>query len=1794
MPFRTLGMEIPENVTADEQLPDWYNEQMRPLGRMWRDIPEENQGADPRLQYPGVPWSEQDQLRGPLFQDPNRFMGREMIRENENRPQKIDFKPGDGAQPQEGQLPLPPWEQPKELPGGQGRGMELESTAPDQGGGGEAKPLPKPPWEKEGEVTPPEHDFGEGGYLRDVIPGAKKSLSSRAEEEGVGTEGVDAATRFNAALAYGATGRDLEKQKELFRRAIERDYKKRAEVEYNEKLGQLVYRLEGGDGKWNLVKGAGAGSFFKDLAAAVPELQTAAAEVAFGIPGTVAGTAVAGAPGGVVGGAITASAAGGAGKLLQLLAARNKGLIDLSDDEIFSLALNHAKWTAGGTVAAATLLKIMGTAWRLMTGKPAELLATFKDQGHLMEGKSLADKLKDDAEALAAKGGMRVPPHMRPDGTIATGELHEFPVTAGQQAGIGGGKVIGPDVRPGERYVPPVESDTALAAEKALTRRDVGLPVKTVLDKQSEAINAADFAVFGSRSSEPVADAGRVLKRAINDARAQKAEKFQDERTLLEAGKKINENEIANTGNRTPMAAMADARTKIDDAREALWTPINTAYQGLEKMQTQSVYLEPFRAAARGIERKYGQTLVPEISVTTKGPAGGLLNSAQHAGISENIVNGVTKLSSRAASIAEIETLRKDINYALRQAQKSTTEDADIRARILGELRDGIDASLAQSLPQESMGRILALREAYASMEEQFNKGILSTLTAKTEDGRFVLAGSDAANFLVQSLDNAKAFTDAIRSSNKFVEASGGLAARVVPVTQPEMVQSLRAVQDGILARMRREFFDHDTGKWDSKGMAQWIGERREALNELFRYKGGVNAKTGEMTIRDVGRDNIIDKTYRNNKLLQQTLESQEARAQKSQQLYEKRFGVFTDDPAVLARRLIDDGRVSDLRAAHRLVRTMAGAEGQRTFERGLAQSARDAITDGKGMIRPEKIDEFMLSARGKALQNVLGDEWAANVRTVGDMVKVRELEASGMASQEIAEVIGRSVPGLRSIARFARVLFPPWSPRGRGLTAALGMMNERSQKQMGELLADPEALSQLISLSKKGTSPYTKSNRVQLTRLGFAHLGDIASVLSSFDDSIMENFSVRPEFDERAGKTIYDTMGQGAPLPDEPLKFNDRPPRPEDAGRLQGGGMMEPTPGDMLGPQGGRPTDRSSGSMIEGGPRRPPGLRLGEGGTQGLTNMPEETAIPKTSGGVRVPPSFQGAMDTLAPHFQMKGPGDPGYNPRESGNAEMRANERGWLTPEQQQTTEFPKGVHGRGFMMPLDEPSGEQMAGAAKVGLSRQQARQDTEEAYGRDIFRRLAPDAVRNANETIDDLKTAIARYPDRWRERLGMFEGAEGKMGDHSPEAKIADSQERVLVALENDPATTMERGIKPIVTKMITAVGGVASRVGSHLMDTMDAALHGSGDEQHKAATELALIVTGLGYSRFPLTGARGSAELGMGGGRLPPVEPPRRVAANENMRDRLSTVEGGESIVPREIDLLSKKLSRSLEDARDTMKSGKGSIPTKVDRVRGHIQELEKASDSLMREAESLAPPLGKQQYKDLKSMGMTEHEYRLQQLYETNAEIDAGKREAFQLMATGRDVKMEITPQNIKDWLEAAGVKDVTIVKSNLSGSNSQYVKFPDPVSSGKGKTQVRVSDHRAVQRPGGADTLDASGINPRAGQMGRSTTENVTGGNFSEWENLVDALKWRLAKSPDGQWLISPGQEPLARSFGRARRAMPAESAREPTISRDPNQLELPLENTGSYRPVAPEPRSRLLDEGRTPFDRLPRNES
>lgn len=130
------------------------------------------------------------------------------------------------------------------------------------------------------------------------------------------------------------------------------------------------------------------------------------------------------------------------------------------------------------------------------------------------------------------------------------------------------------------------------------------------------------------------------------------------------------------------------------------------------------------------------------------------------------------------------------------------------------------------------------------------------------------------------------------------------------------------------------------------------------------------------------------------------------------------------------------------------------------------------------------------------------------------------------------------------------------------------------------------------------------------------------------------------------------------------------------------------------------------------------------------------------------------------------------------------------------------------------------------------------------------------------------------------------------------------------------------------------------------------------------------------------------------------------------------------------------------------------------------------------------------------------------------------------------------VTPENVEGWLRSAGIKDIKI--EERGADKTKYLTFTDPERSLKNaKTYVRIPTD-AAQHPGrgpkntekGGGRLDtASGVGNDGRPVNPLIGKNASGGAYADWNNLIDALKFRLSRSPDGQFLVPPGQEPVPR---------------------------------------------------------------
>lgn len=168
-----------------------------------------------------------------------------------------------------------------------------------------------------------------------------------------------------------------------------------------------------------------------------------------------------------------------------------------------------------------------------------------------------------------------------------------------------------------------------------------------------------------------------------------------------------------------------------------------------------------------------------------------------------------------------------------------------------------------------------------------------------------------------------------------------------------------------------------------------------------------------------------------------------------------------------------------------------------------------------------------------------------------------------------------------------------------------------------------------------------------------------------------------------------------------------------------------------------------------------------------------------------------------------------------------------------------------------------------------------------------------------------------------------------------------------------------------------------------------------------------------------------------------------------------------------------------------------------------------------------------------------------------------AAARPAASLGMGGR-----VTPREVISWAQRSGVP-VEKVQQASTGSTYVHVRDPNAAKGAPGsRVEVRIPPEdghggRILPKdvkPG--NYFDTTPEAPRK-QFDRIMAPRVNegGGQYSDWDNLEAALKWRTSRAPNGQWLISPDQAP--RSLEKQSRAAAGKAAQPETIS--PEQLKL-----------------------------------
>lgn len=875
-----------------------------------------------------------------------------------------------------------------------------------------------------------------------------------ADKYHIGTEGVSAAARFNINLALG-TFEDEPTELAVVKQAIEKDTGVQVETRIGPQSQELEWRPRGEE-QWRFVNGVGWRDILSDLSAAGPEAGTLGA----GLLGA-AGGAFAGAGAGPVGATMTT--AGGAAiaeafaEYIKLKAAQAQGLrTDLSEDQVQDLAMKRGAFAGGLTV---------------LGGAGVDTFRGLVSQyGRIRSLRGAAERAAGDIEK-----GRPIVADLQQRVKDATGQDVRF--TAGQTAGAAEATA---ERGTGNRNKPSGGAELRRAEDTAIGMGGIGQPIKAIRDEQLAAKNSLEIATFG----ELKRDAEVAGAKAVQDTVAQMRRDVVKP-TLAARGAARTEAREATTKLGRPKkseeAAIGEVRSLLATAEDNVFEPYKTAYHKFQNEQAVEVPLAPFRDEVAKIEGEVGHSLLGALSPT----ASRVLRGARDAGLSQvkglefgtdGVLREVIKVVDEPSTLADIMKARASL---IRELNRTDPLGLDPKSKVMLEkVRDALEVTLREALPPEQYQRIKQIDMGYREAIERFNKGVVGEVMTADRFGVYTLNSSQGLDAIMASPENARTFVSALSG---YIREPGAVS----PKDALKQVEgTLRSVQDAILGRVQREFID-ENGKVREQELGRWLTKNRDQLSILFHNREDMllalqTAKTASAAVKRF--------TEQSKQVLK---------------LFDSRYGVYDNDPAILVSRLVSDGRVRELKEARGIL-VRSHPHLVERFDTALRHVARSEIEGGGGQITADKVDAFMKSSHGKTVMGMLGERFSNNLTTLRDMLRVADQKVPPGTSREVARTFTFNVPGLAGVQRFWRVVAPPLSPKGRALTATLGVMNEKNQQRIVEAISDPDKLSALVQLTK--VDPLSKAGRAYLARVGMDYVYDF------WDSSGLDPDEVEPQ----------------------------------------------------------------------------------------------------------------------------------------------------------------------------------------------------------------------------------------------------------------------------------------------------------------------------------------------------------------------------------------------------------------------------------------------------------------------------------------------------------------------------------------------------------------------------------------------------------------------------------------------------------------------------------------------------------
>lgn len=501
----------------------------------------------------------------------------------------------------------------------------------------------------------------------------------------------------------------------------------------------------------------------------------------------------------------------------------------------------------------------------------------------------------------------------------------------------------------------------------------------------------------------------------------------------------------------SPERAAALARGEIVLGRKRLFEEeFGPRYQEIfQNSEFEQADLLPLNQAAADVRDQRGQSILPSISLTDQRA----LKEAEKAGLrvdseltlnSENLLEWRDKLVSETTSLKEVQNALVDIRRELR---RPGIADEPQKSSILREVETSLERVRSRAVGPQRSAELEQLDAEYARAASDYNQSFIDEFTTLRADGTPVINSDTAFERVLKSPEEAGSFVDALGR---------------IPTGSEALSQFRRGAVASIIERSTKNGEISDTALRNYLTPA-----RRRALAEVF----GSEDIAGEF-------DNVASAV--------EALKKRRNQYQAATQVTDRILGESFTSPNKIANEVY--AKINDLSPERiNTVRTSLPKSERPLFDRALATEIRGELVDSNGRVSPDKIDKFLESQGSRVARSVFGEQYVSGLRTVRDFSRMRQPVSSAREGRTIDETLANNfssgIGGAEGLQKFLRVPFPPLSTRGRALTATLGQLQEKGQRQLANTLADPERFKDMRRLA--ATDFYTRNFDKIAARVG-------------------------------------------------------------------------------------------------------------------------------------------------------------------------------------------------------------------------------------------------------------------------------------------------------------------------------------------------------------------------------------------------------------------------------------------------------------------------------------------------------------------------------------------------------------------------------------------------------------------------------------------------------------------------------------------------------------------------------------